>query len=146
MRENVKLFKIFVKIYLFIFIICSFSLAQTKDAPEKLAQNVAEAWMPLWDSGKYDESYEELAEFTKKSIDKRKWFVYWTAVRKPLGELKSRKLVKAEYIMSLEGSPDQEGVILRYKSSFEKKNSVLETFGLMREKNGVWRVGHYLTD
>jgi hypothetical protein len=63
-----------------------------------------------------------------------------------LGKLKSRNLIKAEFIKSLEGMPDQEGVILQYESSFEKRDSVLETFGLIHEKNGTWRVGHYLTD
>ncbi len=138
--------KVSLKIVIIFLIFCVFSFAQTKDTPEKDAQKIAEAWMPLWDSGKYDESYEELSESTKKNIDKRTWFVYWSGVRKPLGELKSRKLFKAEFIKSLEVMPDREGVILQYKSSFEKKDSVLETFGLIREKDGTWRVGHYLTD
>jgi hypothetical protein len=115
------------------------------DPPEKLAQKAAEAWMPLWDSGKYDESYELLAEHTRKSIPKRQWFVYWTAIRKPLGKLKSRKLVHAEYIESLKGVPDHAGAILRYESSFENRASVVETFGMMRENDGTWRVANYIT-
>ena len=102
--------------------------------------------MPLWDSGKSDESYAELAEFTKKNFDKREWFIYWTAARKPLGELKSRKLISAEFVKSLKGIPDQEGAILQYKSSFEKHDSVLETFALIHEKDGTWRISFYLTD
>jgi hypothetical protein len=119
---------------------------RAEDAPEKAAQKAAESWMPLWDSGKYDESYEQLAEHTKQKIPKKQWFVYWTAVRKPLGKLKSRKLVKAEYIKSLPGVPDQEGATLRYESSFENKVSVVETFGMMLEKNGAWRVANYVTN
>ena len=38
--------------------------ARGEDSPEKAAQKAAESWMPLWDSGKYEESYEELAEHT----------------------------------------------------------------------------------
>ena len=101
--------------------------------------------MPLWDAGKYDESYQELAEHTRKNIPKRQWFVYWSAVRKPLGKLKSRKLIEAKYIKSLPGVPDQEGAMLQYESSFENKESVIETFGMMREKDGTWRVANYLT-
>ncbi len=122
-----------------------FTVASAGDAPEKAAQKAAEAWMPLWDSGKYDESYEELAENTKQSIPKRQWFVYWSAVRKPLGKLKARKLVEAKYIKSLPGVPDQEGAVLRYESSFENKESLVETFGMMREKDGSWRVANYIT-
>ena len=126
-------------------LVCFGASANIDDPPEKLAQKAAEAWMPLWDSGKYDESYDQLAEHTRKNIPKRQWFVYWTAVRKPLGKLKSRKLVHAEYIKSLKGVPDQAGAILEYKSSFENRAAVVETFGMMREKDGTWRVGNYLT-
>src|SRR5215204_3108269 len=120
-------------------------IAQENDTPEKAAQKAAEAWVPLWDAGKYDESYDELAGHTKKSIPRRQWFVYWSAVRKPLGNLKSRKLVEAHYIKSLPGVPDQEGAVLRYESSFENKESLAETFGMMREKDGTWRVSDYIT-
>lgn len=110
------------------------------------AQKILELWMPLWDAGDYDAAYAELAEHTKKSIDKRTWFVYWTAARKPLGKVKSRKLVSAEYVKSLEGAPDQSGAIFQYKSLFENREAVLETFGMMLEKDGAWRVANYLTD
>lgn len=121
------------------------NVVSAEEAPEKAAQKAAEVWMPLWDAGKYDESYEELAEDTKKSVTKKKWFLYWSAVRKPLGKLKSRKLVEAQYIKSLPGLPDREGVVLRYESSFENKETWVETFGMMREKDGAWRVAHYIT-
>jgi len=124
---------------------CGVSVVSADDSPEKAAQKAAEAWMPLWDAGKYDESYDALAEDTKQSIPKRQWFVYWSAVRKPLGKLKSRKLIEAEYIKSLRGLPDREGAVLRYDSSFENKESVVETFGMMREKDGSWRVANYIT-
>ena len=100
--------------------------------------------MPLWDSGKCDESYEELAETTKKGIPKKQWFVYWSAVRKPLGKLKSRKLIEAKYLKSLP-DPDLEGALLRYESSFENKESLVETFGMIRSKDGTWRVANYIT-
>jgi hypothetical protein len=123
---------------------CIVRNGSAEDAPEKLAQKAAEAWMPLWDSGKYDESYDQLAEHTRKNIPKRQWFVYWTAVRKPLGKLKSRKLTHAEYIKSLKGVSDQAGAILEYESAFENRASVKETFGMMRENNGTWRVANYI--
>jgi hypothetical protein len=67
-------------------------------------------------------------------------------VRKPLGKLKSRKPVETKYIPSLPGIPDQEGYIIRYDSSFENAASVSETVALIREKDGSWRVGHYLSN
>jgi hypothetical protein len=120
------------------------TVVRAEDKPEQAAKKAAEAWMPLWDSGKYDESYDLLAEHTKRDIPRRQWFVYWVAVRKPLGKLKSRKLIHAEYIKSLPGVPDQAGAVLEYESSFENRTTLVETFGMMREKDGTWRIGNYI--
>ncbi len=129
-----------------LFIVGALGIVHAEDNPEKAAQKSAESWMPLWDAGKHAESYELLAQHTRADLSKRQWFVYWSAVRKPLGTLKSRKLKTAKYIKSLPGVPDQEGAMIQYESSFENKETVLETFGMMREKDGTWRVANYLTD
>ena len=141
-----------MKHYFFTFIFATLLLVgavsnvHAQDCPDKLAQKAVESWVSLWDTGKYDQSYELLAQLTRDKIDKRKWFVYWSAVRKPLGALKSRKLKEVTLIKSLPGAPDQEGATLRYESSFESRNSVLETFGMVKEKDGTWRVANYLTN
>jgi hypothetical protein len=119
--------------------------AKIEKAPEA-AQKALDAWIPLWDAGKYDEAYAELAADTRENITKRTWFVYWTGVRKPLGKLIKRELLKSEYIKSLQGAPDRQGAIFQYRSSFENKASVLETVSLMLEKDGTWRVANFLTD
>ncbi len=121
------------------------SAVRAEDSPEIAAQKAIEAWVPLWDSGRYAESYRELAEDTKKNITKEQWFVYWTAVRKPLGRVQSRKLIEAKYMKSLPGVPDHEGAVLRYESSFENRKAIVETFGMMHETNGTWRVANYVT-
>ena len=135
-------------VILFLFTLLAFTLTdnvRAQDCSEKLTQKAVESWMSLWDAGKYDQSYELLAQNTRDKIDRRKWFVYWTAIRKPLGALKSRKLKEITLIKSLPGVPDQEGATLQYESSFENKASVLETFGMIKEKDGTWRVANYLT-
>jgi hypothetical protein len=67
-------------------------------------------------------------------------------VRKPMGALKERKQTKAEYVPALKNLPDQDGAIIAFQSSFESRSGVLETFGVIHEKDGQWRVGHYLTN
>jgi hypothetical protein len=125
---------------------------KTKPAEEKAekapeaAQKALEAWIPLWDAGKYEEAYAALASHTRESFNPRSWFVYWSGVRKPLGKLKTRELVSSEYIKSLQGLPDREGAIFQYKSSFENREPVQETFSMIREKDGTWRVAAYLTN
>lgn len=120
------------------------NIVLTAESPERAAQTAVETWVLLWDSGKYDESYQGLAEHTKKNLPQKQWFVYWATARKPLGRVRFRKLIEANYMKSLPGVPDREGAILRYESSFENKDSVVESFGLMQEKDGTWRVANYL--
>jgi hypothetical protein len=114
------------------------------DPPEKAAQRAAELWMPLFDSGKYAESWDTLAEKTKAQLDRKTWETYLTTVRKPLGELKSRDLKEARFIKSLPGLPDQSGALLQYESSYKNRESVIETFGMILEKDGTWRVANYI--
>lgn len=114
------------------------------DPPEKAAQQAAELWMPLMDSGKYAESWDKLAEKTKAQLDRKTWENYLTAVRKPLGEVKSRDLKEAKFIKSLTGIPDQSGALLQYESSYNNRESVIETFGMILEKDGTWRVANYI--
>lgn len=121
------------------------SVVRAEGSPDIAAQKALEAWAALWDSGKYDESYKELAEHTKKFLTKEQWFTYWTAVRKPLGRVQSRKLIEAKYLKSLPAVPDHEGAVLQYESSFEKRKSIIETFGMLRDTDGTWRVANYVT-
>jgi hypothetical protein len=111
--------------------------------PEKAAQRAAESWMPMLDSGKYAESWDELAEYTKARTDKKAWELFLIAARKPFGELKSRKLKGTKFFKSLAELPDQSGMTLEYESSFEHSNCVIETFGLILENDGTWRVSNY---
>jgi len=46
---------------------------------------------------------------------------------------------------ALKNLPDQKGAILQYTSSFENKQSVVETFAVIQEKGGEWRMGFYVT-
>ena len=111
--------------------------------PEEAARSAADAWLVSWDANKYDDSYDELAEQTKRDVTRAQWLDYWKAIRKPLGAMKSRQLVGAKYFKSLPNLPDHEGAMLQYQTSFETKPSVLETLGMVREKDGTWRVANY---
>jgi hypothetical protein len=67
------------------------------------------------------------------------------SVREPLGTVKSRKLQSAKYSTTLPGAPDGEYVVLKYDTSFEKKDSAVETITMALDKDGKWRVvGYYI--
>lgn len=116
------------------------------DKSIETARKAAEDWTLLWDAGKTAETYAGLSTYSKKAYDDKTWFTYWATARKPFGKLKSRKLLQIQLVKSLAGIPDRSGAIFRYLSSFENKEDIFETFSLIFEKEGTWRVASYNTN
>lgn len=116
---------------------------QSPQKPEDLAQQSAESWLALVDSGKYAESWDEAAQLFKNAVSKEQWQQALKSVRGPLGRLQSRKLKSATYTKTLPGAPAGEYVVIQYDSSFESKKSALETITPMLDKDGKWRVSGY---
>jgi hypothetical protein len=65
------------------------------------------------------------------------------AARAPLGKVLSRTLKSATYATSLPGAPDGEYVVVKFDTSFEKKQSAIETVTPMKDPDGRWRVSGY---
>jgi hypothetical protein len=113
--------------------------------PEELAQKSGEVWLALVDAGKSAESWDEAAAYFRNAVTKEKWINAMKSVREPLGTVKSRKLQSAKYSTTLPGAPDGEDVVLKYDTSFEKKDSAVETITMALDKDGKWRVvGYYI--
>jgi len=110
------------------------------------AEPVVSAWAALMDAGRYEDCWSSLSETRRTKLPKDQWLLYMSFVRKPMGALKVRKQIGAKYVASLKNLPDQEGAIFTFDSSFEGRASVQETFGVIHDKDGQWRVGHYLTN
>jgi hypothetical protein len=117
--------------------------AQAQQKPEPLGQKSAEAWLALIDSGKYPDSWDQTSQLFKSAVTKQQWATKVGAVRDPLGKLLSRKLRSATYTKTLPGAPDGEYVVIQYDSSFEHKQSAVETLTPMLDKDGTWRVSGY---
>ena len=66
--------------------------AKLKDA----ALKSAEKFLVLVDKGKYSESWDASCEWFRKGITRRKWIDTMIAARRPLGEIRSRKLNRIE--------------------------------------------------
>jgi hypothetical protein len=110
--------------------------------PEELAEQAADTWLALNDQGKYAESYEGAAQYFKNSVTKDQWEASSHAARDPLGKVLSRKLKSATYTKTLPAAPDGEYVVLQYETSFEHKQSAIETVTPMLDA-GTWRVSGY---
>jgi len=110
---------------------------------EQAAQQSADAWLALVDSGKYAKSWQQAAQYFKNAVTKDKWESAMHGTREPLGKVLSRKLRGAQYTTSLPGAPDGEYVVIQYDSSFEHKQSAVETVTPVLDKDGQWRVSGY---
>jgi hypothetical protein len=110
---------------------------------EKAAQEIAGAWLQLVDAGEYEKSWNEAADYFKGAVSKEDWEKSLEAGRKPLGKLLSRTVTSAKYATSLPGAPDGEYVVIQYETSFENKQSAVETVTPMKDADGAWRVSGY---
>lgn len=134
----------FVRSYLVLALLLGIcSTGQTQQKPEQLAQQSSDAWLALVDSGKYADSWQEASQLFRAAVTKEQWQSTLQASRDPLGKMLSRKLKSATYTKTLPGAPDGEYVVIQYESSFEHKQSAVETVTPMLDKDGKWRVSGY---
>jgi hypothetical protein len=133
----------FAVFLLFMLLLGVCPVIQAQQKPEQLAQQSAESWLALVDSGMYGESWEQASQFFKAAVTKEQWQTALRASRDPLGKVISRNLKSAVFRKTLPGAPDGEYVVIQYDSSFEHKQSAVETITPMLDKDGKWRVSGY---
>jgi len=71
------------------------------------------------------------------------WVKMVSAVRAPLGDMKSRELIGAQYTKTLPGAPAGEYVVMHFKTAFQNKPEAVETVTPMKDDKGAWRVSGY---
>jgi len=76
-------------------------------------------------------------------VTKDQWVKMIGATLGPLGANTSRKLKSAKYTTTLPGAPDGRYVVIQYESSFEHKQSAIETITPMLDNDGLWHVSGY---
>ena len=121
----------------------SFSSAPVRCARYREALKSAEQWLSLVDAGKFAEGWKTAADYFRTAVSQEQWERSLDTVRKPLGNLVSRKLKSARYTRSVPGAPDGEYVILQFDTSFANKKNAIETVTPMLDKDGQWRVSGY---
>ncbi|MGK7947378.1 MAG: DUF4019 domain-containing protein [Xenococcaceae cyanobacterium] len=112
---------------------------------EKVAQaeKSAQKWLTLIDSSRYADSWLETAQYFQNNVTQEEWEKALQGVRYPLGKMLSRELKSRQYTTSLPGAPDGEYVVIQYNTSFENKESAVETVTPMLDKDGKWKVSGY---
>ena len=104
---------------------------------------LAGTWLAGIDAEKYSQSWKNSAQFFQKAITEAGWSDALTKVRKPLGEMKSRKLLDAKSAKSLPGAPNGEYFVIQFDTTFAAKEQAVETVTFMLEKDGTWNAAGY---
>ena len=117
------------------------SSVQTDQRVQK-AEAAADQWLKLVDAGNYEQSWQTACEVFQSKITKEQWAKALQSSREPLGQMLSRKVLKATYTDHLPGAPDGEYVVIQYQTSFEHKKEAVETVTPMLENN-AWKVSGY---
>ncbi len=115
----------------------------TDSEKEKAALAAAEQWLALIDEGKYAESWQESAGLFRNAVRQNQWEQMVQSVRTPLGKMISRKLNAKEYRTSVPGAPDGQYVVIQFETSFQNKQSAVETVTPLLDQDGRWRVSGY---
>jgi hypothetical protein len=116
---------------------------KANEVAEKAAITASGAWVSLVDGGDYAESWNQASALFKTAVTKEQWQQSLKAVRAPLGKMVARKLKSKQYTKNLPGAPDGECVVIQYETTFDKKQSAIETVTPMLDKDGKWRVSGY---
>jgi hypothetical protein len=117
-------------------------VACSKDA-KKSAIEAAEAWLAVVDAASYEESWDQSAEMFRSVLTKEQWVVSLNSVRKPLGEVKKREVLKTAPMTNPPGAPPGEYQVIQFSTDFANKPGAVETVTPMREEGGDWRVSGY---
>ena len=108
------------------------------------ARESADKWLNLIDRFRYSESWLQAASYFQNNVALAQWQSTLEGVRHPLGKVHSRKVASIQYTTTLPGSPDGEYVVIQYNTSFENKESAVETVTPMLDR-GKWKVvGYYI--
>ena len=110
---------------------------------EKMAIPAAEAWLKHLDSKEYDKCWGTFSTVFRSKISKDDLTKQLKLALDPMGKMKSRTIQSKMYHTKLPGAPDGEYLVIQYKTSFEKKESAIETITPTKDKDGVWRVSGY---
>jgi hypothetical protein len=116
---------------------------QKNPEAEKQALEAAQPWLALVDQGEYSRSWEAASEYMKNAVERKDFVQSLSAVRKPLGKVKSREVASKQFATKLPGAPDGQYVVIQFKTSFEDKSSAVETVTPMLDKDKKWRVSGY---
>ncbi len=121
-----------------------FTLSASVYSDDSAATEAALSWLALIDEDKYSESWSQSAPYFQSAISKQDWVGALNGVRKPLGAVKKREVLKSKSRSSLPGAPDGEYIIFTLKASFENKAKAVETLTMVLTDQEWRAVGYFI--
>lgn len=119
------------------------ALSGTTSTRQDEAIQAAKSFLKLVDRGDYDQSWEEASSLLISLVSKKEWVETLSGVRPPLGQSIQRSVTSSKFMSSAPGVPDGEYAKVVFSSSFDHKESAVETVMTMLDKDGRWRVAGY---
>lgn len=107
------------------------------------AINCAKEWLSLVDGGLFAESWKAAGPYMQRDFPSEAWERKLDSVRKPLGEVVSRRLKRANFGKPMQQVPDGDYFKLQFDTSFSSGKQVVETVTSVLQKDGRWKVSGY---
>ncbi|MGA8164637.1 MAG: DUF4019 domain-containing protein [Waddliaceae bacterium] len=119
------------------------SVVRTDDAFKASAQ-AAQRWLQLVDQGKYEQSLGVASANLRLIFPRQRWVYLMQNIRKPLGQVRSRKLLDQKEAKDPPNLPKGNYMVIVYGTSFSRRKSAHELVTLVQGRDGRWRVLTYL--
>lgn len=113
-------------------------------AIEPKAIDSATNWLKVVDSGNYTESWHQSGDMFQRQLSSQEWESALSKVRTPLGKPITRKVKTSSEYSSLPGAPDGTYVVVDLETSFQHKESALETVTVIKSGEGWQVVGYFI--
>ncbi|TNE29699.1 MAG: DUF4019 domain-containing protein [Alphaproteobacteria bacterium] len=114
-------------------------MTPSKDAVLKTVHD----WLQLVDQEKYADSWDGASEHFQRALTQEDWLHSLNAVRKPMGQVKSRQVKASEFMAELPGAPDGKYIVVIYETVFQNKQHGIETVTFTQEGDNQWRIAGY---
>jgi hypothetical protein len=112
-------------------------------AAKTQARTSAKAWLALLSDHEYEKTWEQAGAQLKAAVSQEEWARKLSVTLGPMGKVESRAVRSTEYSTTMPGAPDGEYVVVTFDTTFQNKQTAVETVPLTKEEDGIWRVSGY---
>jgi len=108
------------------------------------AQAAADAWLASFDTGDAGDNWLQSAGIFKERVKQDDWQKKVEDQRTQFGRLKTRTLKGMGFTRQMDNAPDGEYFVMRYLSTYAKKDNVVEILVPTRDRDGNWKIANYV--